>query len=114
MGTHVRFKAGPSGMEPAGMLRIRQDSQERFVWPVHLPGWLALGWQVERPEPIHTPAATECSAAEEVSPSSSGGRRGRRRKEHSDPAEPPLPEAAPEPEQVLAALPVDLLDEPLS
>ena len=34
------------GPLPAGMLRIQQGNQERYVWPVHLPGWLALGWRV--------------------------------------------------------------------
>ena len=34
------------GPLPAGMLRIRLGNQERYVWPVHLPGWLGLGWRV--------------------------------------------------------------------
>ena len=30
----------------AGMVRILRGSETRYVWPVHLPGWLAIGWQV--------------------------------------------------------------------
>ena len=30
----------------AGMVRIHRGSETRYVWPVHLPGWLAIGWQV--------------------------------------------------------------------
>jgi hypothetical protein len=30
----------------AGMVRIQRGSETRYVWPVHLPGWLAIGWQV--------------------------------------------------------------------
>jgi hypothetical protein len=33
-------------MSPSGMVRISNGSRQRCVWPVHLPGWLALGWQV--------------------------------------------------------------------
>lgn len=30
----------------AGMVRIQRGSETRYIWPVHLPGWLAIGWQV--------------------------------------------------------------------
>ena len=30
----------------AGMVCIQRGSETRYVWPVHLPGWLAIGWQV--------------------------------------------------------------------
>jgi hypothetical protein len=30
----------------AGMVRIQRGCETRYVWPVHLPGWLAIGWQV--------------------------------------------------------------------
>ena len=43
------------GPLPAGMLRIRLGSQERYVWPVHLPGWLGLGWRVAGAEATPTP-----------------------------------------------------------
>jgi hypothetical protein len=92
------------GPLPAGMLRIRQGSQERYVWPVHLPGWLGLGWQVagaedaagtspvggaaaEPPAPIAA-AAGELLEQDDAKPASNRGRRGRRRKEEALPAEP--------------------------
>lgn len=36
-------------MSPAGMVRISNGSRQRCIWPVHLPGWLALGWQLKQP-----------------------------------------------------------------
>jgi hypothetical protein len=85
------------GPLPAGMLRIQQGSQERYVWPVHLPGWLALGWRVAGAEaaaggptvgvaPAQLPASSTAAAAElfeqdDAKPASIRGRRGRRRKE---------------------------------
>jgi hypothetical protein len=92
------------GPLPAGMLRIRQGSQERYVWPVHLPGWLGLGWQVagaetaagtspvggasaELPAPIAA-AAGELLEQDDAKPASNRSRRGRRRKEEPLPAAP--------------------------
>jgi hypothetical protein len=56
--------AGAHGPKPAGMLRIRQGSQERYIWPVHLPGWLAEGWRVAGAEPpaMATPTADQPEA----------------------------------------------------
>ena len=85
------------GTLPAGMLRIQQGNQERYVWPVHLPGWLGLGWRVagaeaaaggptvgvapaELPESIAA-AAGELFEQDDAKPASTRGRRGRRRKE---------------------------------
>ncbi len=100
------------GPLPAGMLRIRQGSQERYVWPVHLPGWLGLGWRVagaettagaptvgvaaaEPPAPI-TATAAELLEHDDAKPASTRGRRGRRRKEEQE--QPPAAiEAMPEP-----------------
>lgn len=87
------------GPLPAGMLRIQQGSQERYVWPVHLPGWLGLGWRVagaeaaaggptvgvapaELPESIAA-AAGELFEQDDAKPASARGRRGRRRKEEA-------------------------------
>jgi hypothetical protein len=92
------------GPLPAGMLRIRLGSQERYVWPVHLPGWLGLGWQVagaeaaartslvggaaaEPPAPIAA-AAGVLLEEDDAKPASTRGRRGRRRKEEPLPAAP--------------------------
>ena len=77
------------GPLPAGMLRIQQGNQERYVWPVHLPGWLALGWRVAGPsstaaEPLpHAVMAPAPAVALESAPEPTAGRgkRGRRRKE---------------------------------
>ena len=96
------------GPLPAGMLRIRLGSQERYVWPVHLPGWLGLGWRVagaeapsveiaatEPPAPTAT-AACERREQDDAKPASTRGRRGRRRKEEQE--QPPAAiEATPEP-----------------
>jgi hypothetical protein len=86
-----------SGPIPAGMLRIHKGNQERYVWPVHLPGWLALGWRVAGS--VSDPAdgaLNQLLTAEAVAPepnpeptagqngpeSATGrGKRGRRRKE---------------------------------
>ena len=88
------------GPLPAGMLRIRLGSQERYVWPVHLPGWLGLGWRVagaeapsveiaatEPPAPTAT-AACERREQDDAKPASTRGRRGRRRKDEALPVEP--------------------------
>ena len=91
------------GPLPAGMLRIRQGSQERYVWPVHLPGWLGLGWRVagaeatagaptigvaaaEPPAPIAADGS-QLLEPDDAKPASTRGRRGRRRKE--EPEQPP-------------------------
>lgn len=108
------------GPLPAGMLRIRLGSQERYVWPVHLPGWLGLGWRVvgqnselgetapltpaaiAEPAPLLEPEASSAHPAPAEPPAAQArGRRGRPRKEKVDaaPAEPAgesTPEATPE------------------
>jgi len=87
------------GQIPAGMLRIHQGNQEHYVWPVHLPGWLLLGWRVAGS--ANAPAALpETLAAEAVAPdpgpevmaeldgaqpTTGRGKRGRRRKEEEHP-----------------------------
>jgi hypothetical protein len=92
------------GPLPAGMLRIRLGSQERYVWPVHLPGWLGLGWRVagaeataeaptlglaaaEQPAPSAA-AAADLTEQDDAKPASTRGRRGRRRKDEALPVEP--------------------------
>ena len=85
------------GPLPAGMLRIHQGNLERYVWPVHLPGWLALGWRVAGsgnapPDmPLHqiVTAAADApdtdpdptAALDGAQPATGRGKRGRRRKE---------------------------------
>ena len=36
--------------QPEGMLRISDGKNFQVIWPVHLAGWLALGWRLDRPE----------------------------------------------------------------
>ena len=77
------------GPLPAGMLRIQQGNQERYVWPVHLPGWLALGWRVAGPSSTAVEQLPQAVAApavpldSEPEPSAGRGKRGRRRKEEA-------------------------------
>ena len=55
---------GPVGLGPVGQVRIYLGAQHRFIWPVHLAGWLDLGWTTEpgangpRVAPRATPVAT--------------------------------------------------------
>ena len=37
----------PNGLGPVGQVRIYLGSAHRFIWPVHLAGWLELGWTTE-------------------------------------------------------------------
>ena len=37
--------------QPEGMLRISDGKTFQVIWPVHLAGWLALGWQLDWPQP---------------------------------------------------------------
>jgi len=103
------------GPLPAGMLRIRLGQQERYVWPVHLPGWQSLGWRVAgaesmrpespgvgapapglvAPEPLaEMPPALDTAEqnleqeVEETKPTR--GRRGRPRKEKTEAAAEPV------------------------
>jgi len=85
------------GPIPAGMFRIHKGNQERYVWPVHLPGWLALGWRVAgsvsdpadgalnqllTAEAVAFEPNPEPTAGQNGPESATGrGKRGRRRKE---------------------------------
>ena len=47
------------GLGPVGQVRIYLGSAHRFIWPVHLAGWLELGWTTEPGvTPVATPRAT--------------------------------------------------------
>ena len=58
----------PNGLGPVGQVRIYQGAQHRFIWPVHLAGWLDLGWTTEPGAngpgvaPRATPVATRTSS----------------------------------------------------
>ena len=81
------------GPLPAGMLRIQQGSQERFIWPVHLPGWLAIGWRLAaapsggaasaEPQALTAALGGELPEPEAAKPESPRSRRGRRRKDET-------------------------------
>ena len=59
---------GPVGLGPVGQVRIYLGSAHRFIWPVHLAGWLELGWVTEPGAngpgvaPRATPVATRTSS----------------------------------------------------
>ena len=36
--------------QPEGMLRISDGKTFQVIWPVHLAGWLALGWRLDWPQ----------------------------------------------------------------
>ena len=33
-----------------GMVRIHRGAEVRYVWPVHVAGWLSSGWRPHRQE----------------------------------------------------------------
>ena len=39
------FSTGAASAQ-AGMVRIHRGSEIRYVWPVHVPGWLSSGWHL--------------------------------------------------------------------
>jgi hypothetical protein len=45
-GGHAPSLSAGAASAQAGMTRIQRGGEVRYVWPVHLPGWLATGWQV--------------------------------------------------------------------
>ena len=42
---------GAAESHPEGMLQISDGHSFQVIWPVHLAGWLALGWQLDWPQP---------------------------------------------------------------
>jgi hypothetical protein len=110
------------------MLRISKGNEERHVWPVHLPGWLAIGWRVVA-VPAPAPTADLVAAAlghehkrepeSDARTASPRSKRGRKPREEltpqaaAEPAPLPQPNAAADQESPLSALPEGLLDDPL-
>ena len=55
---------GDDSLLPPSQLLITKDGESRSIWPVHLAGWQALGWQLHtqpaepapEPEPLSEPA----------------------------------------------------------
>ena len=61
----------PNGLGPVGQVRIYQGAQHRFIWPVHLAGWLELGWTTEPGvAPRATPTVTSAPRKKRASSSS--------------------------------------------
>ena len=60
--------ANPKGVStlliPQGQVHIYFGAAHRFIWPVHLAGWLELGWTTEpRATPGAKPRATAVATA---------------------------------------------------
>ena len=53
---------------PAGLVRISNGRQERFIWPVHLSGWQQQGWSlIAAATGVQITPAQEPSKAERAS-----------------------------------------------
>jgi len=60
---------GATESQPEGMLRISDGQSFQVIWPVHLAGWLAMGWQLDWPKPAGAgPAPGQDSAGTQVGP----------------------------------------------
>jgi hypothetical protein len=46
---------GDESLLPPSQLLIVKDGESRSIWPVHLAGWLALGWQLHTEPPSPEP-----------------------------------------------------------
>ena len=80
---------GEGAWLPPSQLLISKDGQTRSIWPVHLAGWQALGWQLQTnaaaPEPEPEPSEPEQPVPEPEQP---------------EPDQQPAPDGAPEAEPV--------------
>ena len=71
---------GDESLLPPSQLLIVKDGESRSIWPVHLAGWLALGWQ------LHTQPAEPATEPEPLSEP----------EQEPEPAPQPAPEPEPE------------------
>ena len=46
---------GDESLLPSSQLLIVKDGESRSIWPVHLAGWQALGWQLHTQTPEAAP-----------------------------------------------------------
>ena len=46
---------GDESLLPSSQLLIVKDGESRSIWPVHLAGWLALGWQLHTQPAVPAP-----------------------------------------------------------
>ena len=96
---------GDESLLPPSQLLISKDGESRSIWPVHLAGWQALGWQLHT-EPPEAAPQPEPEPLTEPEP-------------EPQPAPQPAPELEPElvdaldrePEQPEATEPASALDE---
>ncbi|MCP9914304.1 hypothetical protein KBZ07_13015 [Cyanobium sp. BA20m-14] len=77
--------AGDESLLPPSQLLIVKDGESRSIWPVHLAGWQALGWQ------LHTQPPTPEPEPEQPEP-------------EPEPEPEPAPQPGPEPDAKPAAL----------
>jgi len=60
---------GATESQPEGMLRISDGHSFQVIWPVHLAGWLALGWRLDWPQPQVTgPGLGQDIAGAQIAP----------------------------------------------
>ena len=61
---------GDESLLPPSQLLIVKDGESRSIWPVHLAGWQALGWQLhtEPPSPEPEPEQPEPEPAPQPGP----------------------------------------------
>ena len=76
---------GDESLLPPSQLLIVKDGESRSIWPVHLAGWQALGWQ------LHTQPPTPEPEPEQPEP-------------EPEPEPEPAPQPGPEPDAEPAAL----------
>ena len=55
---------GDDSLLPPSQLLIVKDGESRSIWPVHLAGWLALGWQLHTQPPVPAPEPEPLSEPE--------------------------------------------------
>jgi hypothetical protein len=86
---------GDSAWLPPSQLLISKDGESRSIWPVHLAGWQALGWQLKTdaaaPEPEPEQPEPEQPGPEQPEPDQESGPDG-------EPEADPVLEPALEPE----------------
>ena len=75
---------------PQGQLRIYLGAAHRFIWPVHLTGWLELGWTTEPgvtpgAKPRATPAATSGGNGSGATPVATAPVKPKKRKTPTEP-----------------------------
>ena len=63
---------GDESLLPTSQLLIVKDGESRSIWPVHLAGWQALGWQLHR-EPAEAAPEPEQPDPQQPEPDQEAG-----------------------------------------